>query len=197
MTWNFQVPPQNFQAPNRFYWYLGYWLKADTCIYLLYANTKKLSFCIFIGSLGNISILKHIASTILIAINMQLYIPAMRTSSNGNIFHVTGHLGNSPVTSEFPAQRPVMRSFDVFFDLHLNKWLSKQSWGWWFEMPSCPLWRHCDDKIHIVKLATMHYNAKLVQHPLQNVSSFLNIWRVGAGNWNGIITDMLYNVIEK
>ena len=50
--------------------------------------------------------------------------------------------GNSPVTSEFPSQRPVTRSFDVFFDLLLNKWLSKQSWGWWFETPSCSLWRH-------------------------------------------------------
>ena len=40
---------------------------------------------------------------------------------------------NSPVTGEFPAQRPVLRSFDVFFDLRLNKRLSKQSWGWWFE----------------------------------------------------------------
>ena len=37
--------------------------------------------------------------------------------------------GNSPVTGEFPAQRSVMRSFDVFFDLHPNKWLSEQSWG--------------------------------------------------------------------
>ena len=34
--------------------------------------------------------------------------------------------GNSPVTSEFHAQRPVTRSFDVFFDLRLNKRLSKQ-----------------------------------------------------------------------
>ena len=25
--------------------------------------------------------------------------------------------GNSPVTGEFPTQRPVTRSFDVFFDL--------------------------------------------------------------------------------
>ena len=41
--------------------------------------------------------------------------------------------GNSPVPGEFPAQRPVTRSFDVFFDLRLNKHLSKQSWGWWFE----------------------------------------------------------------
>ena len=45
--------------------------------------------------------------------------------------------GNSPVTGEFPAQRPVTRSFDVFFDLRLNKQLSKQSWGWWFETLSC------------------------------------------------------------
>ena len=34
--------------------------------------------------------------------------------------------GNSPVPDEFPAQRPVTRSFDVFFDLRLNKRLSKQ-----------------------------------------------------------------------
>ena len=53
--------------------------------------------------------------------------------------------GNSPVTGEFPAQRPVTRSFGVFFDLHLHKWLSKQSWGWWFYTPSHPLWRHCND----------------------------------------------------
>ena len=50
--------------------------------------------------------------------------------------------GNSPVTGEFPAQRPVTRTFDVFFDLRLNKRLSKQSWGWWFETLSRPLWRH-------------------------------------------------------
>ena len=51
--------------------------------------------------------------------------------------------GNSPVTGEFPAQRPVTLSFDVFFGL--NKRLSKQSWGWWFETPSRSLWRHCND----------------------------------------------------
>ena len=33
--------------------------------------------------------------------------------------------GNSPMTGEFPSQRPVTRSFDVFFDLRLNKRLSK------------------------------------------------------------------------
>ena len=116
----------------------------------------------------------------------------MMTSSNGNIFCVTGHLQSSqnhvsfvrrriqmsdvefvkiisiwclsvqfgrrsmksiredwfvwefPITSEFPTHRPVTRSFDVFFDLRLNKRLSKQLWGWWFETPSCPSWRHCN-----------------------------------------------------
>ena len=50
--------------------------------------------------------------------------------------------GNSPVTGEFPSQRLVTRSFDVFFDLRLNERLRKYSWGWWFETPSRPLWRH-------------------------------------------------------
>ena len=45
---------------------------------------------------------------------------------------------------KFPAQKPVTRNFDVFFDLRLNKRLSKQSWGWWSETPSRPLWRHCN-----------------------------------------------------
>ena len=49
--------------------------------------------------------------------------------------------GNSP-----PAQRPVTRSFDVFFDMRPNKRLSKQSWGWWFETLQCSLWRHCYDQ---------------------------------------------------
>ena len=50
--------------------------------------------------------------------------------------------GNSPVPGEFPSQRTVARSFDIFLDLHRNKRLSKQSWGWWFETQSRPLWRH-------------------------------------------------------
>ena len=50
--------------------------------------------------------------------------------------------GNSPVPGEFPTQRPVTPSFDVYFDLRPNKRLGKQSWGWWFETPSHPFWRH-------------------------------------------------------
>ena len=54
--------------------------------------------------------------------------------------------GNSPVTGEFPSQWPVTGSFDVFFDLHPKKRLSKQSRCWWYEKPSCPFWRNCNDK---------------------------------------------------
>ena len=49
--------------------------------------------------------------------------------------------GNSPVPGEFPTQRPVTRSFDVYFDLRPDNRLSKQSWGWWFETLSHSLWR--------------------------------------------------------
>ena len=75
------------------------------------------------------------------------------TSSNGNIFRVTGHLcGEFTGPVEFPAQKSVTRSFDVFFDLRLNKRLSKQPWGWWFETPSWSLWRQC----HVLKLISNH-----------------------------------------
>ena len=56
--------------------------------------------------------------------------------------------GNSPVSGEFPAQRPVTRGFDVFFDLRLSERLSKHSWGWWLETPSPLLWRHIDGILH-------------------------------------------------
>ena len=76
-----------------------------------------------------------------------------------------GTAGNSPVPGEFPAQRPVTRSFDVFFDLRLNKRLRKQSWGWWFETLSCPLWRHCNEMESIVMshyyIATFDKNTKI------------------------------------
>ena len=48
--------------------------------------------------------------------------------------------GNSPVNSLHKGQG--CRALMLFFDLRLNKRLSKQSWGWWFETPSRPLWRH-------------------------------------------------------
>ena len=71
-------------------------------------------------------------------------------SSNGNIFGVTGHLcGEFTGHRWIPAQRPVRWSFDVFFDLRLNKRSSKQWWGWWFETISHSLWRHCNE-FHVI-----------------------------------------------
>ena len=46
------------------------------------------------------------------------------------------------------SQRPVTRDFDVFSDLRLNKLLSKQWSGWWFETPSRPLWHYCNKLGH-------------------------------------------------
>ena len=69
------------------------------------------------------------------------YAVCMMTSSNGNISALLAFTG------EFPAQRPVTRSFDVFFDLRLNKPLSKQSWGWSFETPSRSSWGLCNDQL--------------------------------------------------
>ena len=60
-------------------------------------------------------------------------------------FRVTGNLWREfTVTGEFPAQKPVTRIFDVFIHLRLNKQLSKQWYGWWFDTPSHPLGRHCN-----------------------------------------------------
>ena len=75
----------------------------------------------------------------------------MMTSSNGNISALLALCaGNSLVTGEFPSQRPVTRSFDVFFDLRQNKWLSKQSWGWWCETHRA----HYDAIVMITLLST-------------------------------------------
>ena len=62
--------------------------------------------------------------------------------------------GNSPVPGEFHTQRPVTRSFDVYFDLRLNKRLCKQWRGWWFETLLCPLWRHSNAEDNFARDAT-------------------------------------------
>ena len=75
--------------------------------------------------------------------------------------------GNSPVPGEFPTQRPVTRSFDVYFDLRLNKRLCKQSCGWWFETLLCPLWRHSNASAKFAEPCPggnecVHLNGKVV-----------------------------------
>ena len=77
----------------------------------------------------------------------------MMTSSNGIIFRVTG-----PLCGIFTGHRwiPHTKASDAelwcSFDLRLNKRLSKQSRGWWFEMPSRSLWRHCNVPLYINKI---------------------------------------------
>ena len=92
-----------------------------------------------------VSVLRHSASLYdHVTMNHNTF-RCMMTSSNGNIFRVTSPLcGEFTGPDEFPAQMPVTRSFDVFFDLRPNKRLSKQPWGWWFETPSWSLWRQCN-----------------------------------------------------
>ena len=66
------------------------------------------------------------------------------TPSNGNSFRLTTHL-----CGEFTGPRWIPRRKASDAGLWCFLWsapefkrLSKQSWGWWFDMPSCPLWRH-------------------------------------------------------
>ena len=95
--------------------------------------------------------------------------------------------GNSPVPDEFPAQRPVTWSFDVFSDLRLNKRLSKQSWGWWLETLSHPLWRYHNaaeygpyHKRLIILRLIVHFLLYLI-HPLKGfkhqLSKYIFKWQ--------------------
>ena len=84
------------------------------------------------------------------------------TSSNWNIFRVTDTLwGELPVNS--PSQRPVTRSFEVFFDQHLNKGLSKPSRRRWFKTPSRSLWRHCNGPSSICHAVTSGHDIERVR----------------------------------
>ena len=109
--------------------------------------------------------------------------------------------GNSPVPGKLTAQRPVTGSFDVFFDLRLNKRLSKQSWGWWFKTLSHPLWRNCNElEVALMclqleyscanntefRLARVYFHCKFTRHYLVFNPTFRNvilpIWH--ESRWN-------------
>ena len=71
----------------------------------------------------------------------------MMTSSNGNIFRGTGHL-----CGKFTGPRWIPHTKASDAELWCLLWcapdnrFSKQSWSWWFETLSCPLWRHRNDQ---------------------------------------------------
>ena len=67
----------------------------------------------------------------------------------------------SPVNS--PRKGQWRGALMVFFICALNKRLSKQPWGWWFETPSLSSWRHCNErrrltsiKVPIIKIRQPH-----------------------------------------
>ena len=94
-------------------------------------NTKQVCLSLYVGFISLVTI--HSCG-----IKFQT---AMMTSSNGISFALLDLCtGNSSVNGDFPSQRPVTRSFDVFFGLRPNKRLSKQSRRWWFETPLSPSW---------------------------------------------------------
>ena len=67
------------------------------------------------------------------------------TPSNGNIFRVAVPLWGGGATVTGWLQWSVTRNFDVFFDLHLNKYLNNEWRRQWFETLSRSLWRQCND----------------------------------------------------
>ena len=106
----------------------------------------------------------------------------MMTSSNGNIFRVTGPLcGDFTGPGEFPTERPVTRSVDVFFDLRLNKRLSKQPWGWWFETLSRPLWRHIQWRLSVQWIQAQIGGHFKINHDLVILGKTVFILRQGPG----------------
>ena len=112
--------------------------------------------------------------------------------------------GNSQVTGEFPSQRPVTRSFYVFFDLRLNKWLSTQLRRWWFWRHRAPLqWRHNEPKycrlysnllflnvticLNFIEIDRIHkYHSALVQYPTMQHSEQI----IAHFFFNGTLYDM-------
>ena len=117
------------------------------------------------------------------------------TSSTGNIFRVTGLLWGEftghwwPVDPPHKVQRPVTRGFDVFFDLCLNKRLSKQLRCRWFETPyvmagqelahhcACKCQSHCLLQIQAWSVRFFGYQShfkmadEISWHPFQSLYS--------------------------
>ena len=76
--------------------------------------------------------------------------PAMETiglTHWGQVTHICVSLSYASISSDNGLLPCQCQAIDLF-DLRLNKRLSKQSWGWWFDMRSCSLWRHCNDQGH-------------------------------------------------
>ena len=91
---------------------------------------------------------------------------------------------NSPVTGEFHAQRPVTRRFDVFFDPQQNERLSKHLWGWWFETPSHPLWRHCNVSVTMDDMPVQTSQTEETNHASKFALVYRYIYTLGQNDAN-------------
>ena len=150
---------QHWQSCKGLYWYLTFMLfKWKPSQKASHISKYILTSFAFFNHEKEITT-KKIAS--LLTLSSSLYLAqvvysanwvCMMTSSNGKKIRVTGHL-----CGEFTGPRWIPRSkaseaVGVFFDLRPNKRLGKQWWGWLFEMPSSPLWRHCNGVYYHVKV---------------------------------------------
>ena len=78
--------------------------------------------------------------------------------------HFPRYWPEGPLCGEFTGHRWVPRTKASDAELWcflwfcaLNKLLSKQSWGWWFETPLCSLWGHCNVYVLNCSLRTNRY----------------------------------------
>ena len=105
-----------------------------------YLPTWNLQVLTFVKTTKEIGIELQNSLTINTFVNVSIF---MMTSSNGNIFRITGHL-----CGEFTGHRWILHTKASDTELWSFLWSaseyrsSKQSWGWWFETLSCPLRRH-------------------------------------------------------
>ena len=117
----------------------------------------------------------------------------MMTTSNGNIFRVTGHLSGEFTGHRWiPCTKTRTRSFDVFFDLRLNKRLSKQSWGQWFDsrfkiQTSFIPWKYRYSYLH-------HYNGHLAKHVIE--WQYDIIWRLSLRHLAAVMIATSHNMVH-
>ena len=92
--------------------------------------------------------------------------------------------GNSPVSGEFPAQRPVTRSFDVFFDLRMNERLNEHSWGWWLGTTSRPLWSQSNDGSHQISNQYGNWTIGWAVSRLHKIAPYNVSWNFETDHWS-------------
>ena len=99
--------------------------------------------------------------------------------------------GNSPVTGEFPAQRPVTQSFDIFFDL---KWIN----GWVSNREAGDLRRQCAHYDVIEMLYGLCFvvgGCGLVMADLSDIIKFPSASKLNMKNMGSYIPWILYKLI--